>query len=193
MPFNLNWYDIVVLLALLYGIWSGVRNGLTGEFFNLVGAVLLVVLSVKGYVPVGQWLHDKMVKDAEQAHLIAFVGIVVGMFALILLVRWVVDRFVKKKKKLLGAITENVGGGLAGVVRMAVIMTVLTVTLCLMRSEFWHVQVGRQSRVGAFLLRQLPTVKATVEKHFPENLWIAEKLKRRTDPSVEDESSQKTK
>jgi len=47
-----NWYDWVVAVALLYGVWSGVRNGLLGELIWMVGAILMVI----GAVSAANWL-----------------------------------------------------------------------------------------------------------------------------------------
>jgi uncharacterized membrane protein required for colicin V production len=48
-----NWYDVVVVIALLYGVWSGVRAGLTGEVIRVVGLILMVVVALASYQSAG--------------------------------------------------------------------------------------------------------------------------------------------
>ena len=56
----------------------------------------------------------------------------------------------------------------------------------LVGNEFWHEQVGRESWFGSLVVRQLPAIAAMTEKHFPEQLWFLDEIKRRPEPNVED-------
>jgi uncharacterized membrane protein required for colicin V production len=42
---SFNWYDAVVLLALVFGLWMGVRRGLSGELLRVFGLVLMAALT----------------------------------------------------------------------------------------------------------------------------------------------------
>jgi hypothetical protein len=54
------------------------------------------------------------------------------------------------------AAVEDAGGGVAGLLRMVVIMAWLSVILTLTRNQFWHDEIARNSRFGAFVVRQFP-------------------------------------
>ena len=71
---------------------------------------------------------------------------------------------------------------------MVVIMAWLSVILTLTRSPFWHEEIARNSRFGAFVVRQFPAV---AEKQFPEKMWFLKDLKRREEPNIEDGSAGK--
>ena len=184
-PFGINWYDLVVAAALVYGIWSGVRNGFSGEVLRVVGLVLMVVLALTLYVPTGKWLHSVSNWAIEVANLVAFVTIAVVVYVVSLLTRRLAHKRMKKMR--FTAAIENVGGGAAGLLRMAVVMAWLSVVLALTRSEFWHRSVARDSQFGSFVVKQFPAVAAMVEKQFPEKMWLLNDLKRRSEPGIEED------
>ncbi len=180
---SFNWYDIVVGVALLYGVWSGVRTGLFGEVLRVAGIILMVVAAVKLYIPAGDWLRDKTQMAEEPARLVAFVAIALVVYGVTLALRNFITGRVKKFKFL--AVVDNLGGAVAGVVRMAVVMAFVTLMISLMRSPFWHQQVSINSVFGSTVVAEFPAVQEVVKKSFPEKLWITEELKRRQEPDVD--------
>jgi uncharacterized membrane protein required for colicin V production len=178
-----NWYDWVVLAALIYGIWSGVRAGFSGEIIRMLGFLLMVALALHVYLSVGKWLQGITGLAEEPANLIAFISIAVVVYLISLLVRRLVHRQMKKVR--LTAAVENIGGGVAGLLRMVVLMASLSIILTLTRSPFWHGQIAGGSRFGAFVVRQFPAVAAVAEKNFPEKMWFLKDLKWREERNVE--------
>jgi len=178
-----NWYDVVVFVALLYGVWSGLRAGLMGEIIRVIGLVLMIALAFVLYRPVGDWIGDHSQWSDETAHLIAFVSIAVIVYLISLAVRLATHRHMQQMK--LAALVENIGGAFAGVVRMTLIMAWLTVVLSLSGNEFFQRSVGRESRFGSLVVEQLPALKSTVEKSLPKKLWI-EDIKQPAEPHHED-------
>ena len=183
MLFGTNWYDLVVAAALLYGIWSGIRNGFSGEVLRVLGLLGMAGLALGFYVGAGKWLQSLRGWAIEFANLIAFVAMAVAVYLASLLARVVVHRLMKRFR--FTAAVENVGGGSAGFLRMVVVMAWLSVALALTRSEFWHHEVARESRFGSFVVGQFPAVAAMVEKEFPEKMWFLQDLKRRAEPDAE--------
>jgi uncharacterized membrane protein required for colicin V production len=191
VPGTLNWYDVVVIAALLFGVWSGLRAGLTGEIIRVIGLVLMILLAMEFYLPAGNWLRTHSHMGEEMAYLIAFVSIAVIVHLIALAVRLSTHRQMQKLK--FAAIVENVGGSFAGVIRMAVIMTWLTVLLCLSESQFWRRTAGEESRFGSFVLGELPAVDAMVKKNFADKTWFLNDLKRRAEPNYEEFGSTNAK
>lgn len=191
MPGTLNWYDLVVIGALLFGVWSGLRAGLSGEIIRVIGLVLMIVLAAEFYLPAGNWLRTHSQLGEEFAYLVAFVSIAVTVHLVALAVRLATHRQMQKLK--FAAIVENVGGSFAGVIRMAVIMTWLTVLLCLSESHFWRRTAGEESRFGSFVVGHLPAVDAVVKKNFADKTWFLNDLKRRAEPNYEEAGSTNAK
>ncbi len=183
MPSSFNWFDVVVVVALGYGIWSGIRTGLSGEILRVFGIILMAVLGLGYYLPLGNWLQQQTGLVEEFAHLVAFVSIAVAVYLVSLLIRILVHK--KLKKLRLTATLENVGGAIAGGLRMLVIMALLSITFGLMRSPFWHDQVANGSQFGSFVVRQFPAVEAVAKKGFEERLWFTKDLKRPQEVDVD--------
>jgi uncharacterized membrane protein required for colicin V production len=180
---TMNWFDLAVVVALGYGVWSGVRAGLMGEIIRLVGLVLMVVLALQFFDPLGGWLQATAGGDRELWKLAAFVGIAVTVFLATLGVKAVTHRWMKKRS--FSAAVENVGGGVAGAVRMTMIMVLVSVLLCLIGSEFWFRQVGRDSAFGSFVVEQVPAVAERVDKGLADRIWFLDEIQRRPDPGLE--------
>lgn len=180
---SFNWYDIVVGVALVYGIWGGVRTGLFGEILRVVGMILMIATALHFYIPAGNWLKGVTRISEEPARLTAFVVIAVVVYLIALAVRNFVTSRVKKLQFL--ALLDNLGGAVAGLVRMVVVMAFVTIMISLMRSPFWHDQVSKNSVFGSTVVAQFPAVSEVVKKRFPETLWMTEELKRREELDVE--------
>ena len=185
-----NWYDVVVFVALLYGVWSGLRAGLMGEIIRVIGLVLMIALAFTLYQPVGDWLKDHSQWSEDTARLIAFISIAVIVYLISLAVRLATHRHMQKMK--LGSLVENIGGVFAGVIRMTLIMAWLTVILALSGNESLRRSVGVDSRFGSFVIEQLPALQPVVEKSLPGKLWIMDKIKRPPEPDIEDAGATNT-
>jgi membrane protein required for colicin V production len=185
-----NWYDAIVGVAILWGLWSGVRNGLFGEILRVLGLVAMVAAALKFYIPAGDWMQKTIKMPEEPARLLTFVVIAIVVYALAYRVRSFVHGRMKNFK--FGAFIENVGGAFAGVVRMLVVMGFLTIIISLMRSPFWHQQVSTKSQFGVFVVSEFPAVAEVVKKEFPETLWFTEDIKRREEPDVENAGTKTT-
>jgi uncharacterized membrane protein required for colicin V production len=179
-----NWYDVVVAAALLYGVWSGLRVGLTGEIIRVVGLVLAVVLALTLYQPVGDWIWHRCQLSQETAQLVAFVSLAVVVYLISMAVRLATHRHMKQYK--FSALLENVGGAFAGMVRMAVIMAWLTLILVLSGMSQLGRSVSEESRFGSFVVRQLPALQSVVQKSLPRQMRIMPDLKRQPEPNYDE-------
>lgn len=180
----MNWYDVVVVIALLYGVWSGLRSGLMGEIIRVIGLVLMVVLALELQQPFGDWIKNHSQMSDETAYLLAFVSIAVVVYLISVAARLATHRHMQQMK--LGALVENVGGGFAGVVRMTLIMAWVSVVLSLSSDGFLRRAVGTESRFGSFVVNQLPGLRSVVDKSLPGKTWVSQDLKRRPEPNLEE-------
>src|SRR5262249_30799700 len=151
---TVNWYDVVVVAAVLYGAWSGIRAGLTGEIIRVIGLVLMIVLAVEFQQPVGDWIAGHTSVPDNGAHLLGFAGIALVVYFITLAVRLRVQKQVQALK--VSALLENVGGGFAGAVRMVAIMVWVTILVSASFGGELRSAV-KSSRFGASVLNQLPT------------------------------------
>lgn len=184
LPFNANWFDVVWAVALIFGMWSGVRVGLLGEFIRLVSWILMIVLSVKYYDRVGDWLQPKTGWEPEMCRLMAFVGIVAGIYLVSLLLRYWLRKAMLKSKS--AAFMENFGGLVLGVVRMSLVMVFLTLWLAMVRSPFWQKHVAKESVFGSAVVNAVPTVAELSKKQWKETVPFFRDLERPIDADDND-------
>ena len=178
---GVNWYDVVVAAAVFYGVWSGLRAGLTGEIIRVVGLVLAVVLALALYQPVGDYTGHHSQLSEETAQLVAFVSIALVVYLISVAARLATRRHMKEYK--FSALLENVGGAFAGVVRMTVIMGWLTLILALSGGNFLGRSVSEESRFGSFIVHQLPALQSAVDKSLPRQMRFMPDVKRPAEPN----------
>src|ERR1017187_685859 len=162
---TVNWDDVVVVGAMFYGVWGGIRAGLTGEIIRVIGLVLMIVVAVRLHHPVGDWLSANSPLPHDTAQLIVFVSIAVVVYLISVWIRLATRRRMQELKT--GALVENVGGGFAGAVRMVLIMAWVTVVLSLSTSNFLYDEVGVRSRFGSLVLDQFPAARTAMQKNSP--------------------------
>jgi|GEM_PF-949542 len=187
--FETHWYDVVVVVGLIIGLWSGMRMGFSGEALRAVSLVLGVIAGMEYYATAGQWLTKHSCLVPERANLMMFVAIMFGVYLVFGLFRLAVKQWTRERP--LSAFTENFGGAMAGLVRMGAIMVAVTIYFCLLQSEFWHEQVGRESRFGQYVVRLFPDLAPVVQKRELEKVWFLRDPKRRPDFDIEQTISEK--
>jgi uncharacterized membrane protein required for colicin V production len=189
ITFETHWYDVVVVVALIIGLWSGMRAGFSREVLRTVGLVIGVITGIGYYAAAGQWLTEQSSMVPERANLVMFIAIVLGVHLVFGFIRLAVGRWTRNRP--LSAFTENLGGAATGLVRMWVVMVAVTVYFCLLQSEFWHEQVGRESRFGRCVVEMLPDLAPVVEKREVEKIWFLREPKRRPVPDFEQAEPEK--
>ncbi|MGD0017160.1 MAG: CvpA family protein [Verrucomicrobiia bacterium] len=189
IKFDTHWYDALVMIALIIGLWNGMRMGFSAEVLRAVGLVVGVIAGVLYYAVAGQWLTEHLELVSERANLLMFVAIVLGVHIVFGFVRLAVRRWTQNRP--LSGFVENIGGALAGLVRMLAIMVGVTVYLCLLQSEFWHEQVGRESRFGQRVVQEFPDLAPAVEKREMKKAWFQSELKRRPEADIEQTEPEK--
>ena len=134
---------------------------------------------------VGQWLHFVFGGDVpdEPVRVHQAMARAVVVYLAVRAVRNIIHGRVKKMR--FWATIDNLGGGVAGLTRMLVVMAFLTILISLMRSPFWHEQVSKNSQFGSYIVSQFPAVAEVVKKEFPETLWFTKSIKRRQEPDVD--------
>lgn len=184
LPFGANWFDVLWAIALLYGLWDGIRSGFVGEVVRVGGWVLMLWLGLKYYLTAGDWMKKQFMMDTEVARLTAFVVIVLGTYIVMLIIRHYTGKWTTRMKR--SGLIENVGGALLGVSRLAMAMAFLTIWLSLVRSPFWHRHVSKESRFGSSVVNELPDVKKVVETPYPEKFPLFRDIERPIDADEED-------
>jgi len=58
MKFSVNWFDILVIILLIGGIFHGRKRGMSLELLPLFKLLIIVVVGARVYQPVGTWISE---------------------------------------------------------------------------------------------------------------------------------------
>ena len=151
-----NWYDLVILTALGWGIWHGKRWGLSEKATTTVGSLLVLAATLKFYLPVYQWMHDHQCFEVAALGAASVLAIAVGIYLPVLLVRWRLSRWIQSH--LFPPAVEKYGGAVLGLVSMTALIAWLTVGLLLTCGRSAHREVVQDSWLGSRIVNRLPAV-----------------------------------
>ena len=153
-----NWYDLVILVALAWGIWHGKRWGLSEKATTTVGSLLVLAATLKFYLPVYKWMQDRHCFELEALGAAAVLAIAVGIYLPVLLVRWRLSRWIQSH--LFPQSVEKYGGAVLGLVSMTALIAWLSVGLLLTCGRSAHREVVQDSWLGSRIVNRLPAVAA---------------------------------
>ena len=119
---HFNWIDGVILFFVLWGVFWGVKRGLTGEILKIIGVLVAFVLAIRysalwgGYINEQQWADQEIVNWI--AFFLIFLLVALGFFLLAKI------PYLILRKTLLGTV-DRILGGVFGAIRGLVIISVV--------------------------------------------------------------------
>ncbi|HBA84991.1 MAG TPA: hypothetical protein DCZ95_12925 [Verrucomicrobia bacterium] len=159
-----NVVDLAVLGFLLLGLVMGIRRGLSGELAGLIGAGASVWAGWYYYQPASQYLVEKTRLTGQAAQGVAFLGLLVGAWILMILLRLVLRHVMEFAFK--GKI-ERIGGGLAGLLKTGVIASAVLLLLGMWPHAFLHRLFAEDSLFGRIAGRNLMPVYDELSVKYP--------------------------
>jgi len=130
LPFN--WFDAVVVLAVLFGLFRGRRNGMSKELLPLLQWLVLVPVCGFGYPILGGILIKSVGLSKLSGFLLAYLALAFAVFLFFSILRHRSDEKLAKSNFFKGV--EYYLGMMAGAVRYA---CVLIFVLALLNARFY--------------------------------------------------------
>lgn len=136
-----NWFDVALILVILFGFWRGRKNGMTKEFLPVSQWLAIVIAAAFGYRPLGDLLmgqgairavFGKSFNEQTAAYVSSYLIIAVLVFVMFIFVRhWL-------KPKLEGSNVFGSGeyylGMVSGVLRY---VCIVVFALALLNAPFY--------------------------------------------------------
>ena len=149
--------EVGVIVLVLWELLWGLKRGLSGEFSRLIGTMIVLVVGLRFYQAFGRLLisNTRLSENQELALAVAFILIVIG-FALLLLILRLIMRLlvsVKFNDKI-----DRPGGGLAGLLRGALMALLCVYAIGLWPHEYLRNVVRKQSIIGRTVFQYAPPV-----------------------------------
>ncbi|MFO7617495.1 MAG: CvpA family protein [Bacteroidales bacterium] len=121
----MNWLDLIIILVLIGGIFSGYRNGLIGEVASLAG----LILGIWGAVRFSWWAAELLEGFGLSFSLMPVISFVITFLVIVLLVQAVAGLV----RHLLESISlgwfNKIAGIAAGVAKAAIIGSVILILI----------------------------------------------------------------
>jgi len=119
---NLNWVDILVLIAIVRIIYIGVRQGFIVEFSKILGLIFAVVLSFHYYSTLSNLVHSNSPLPAGFSDLICFN---ILLLAVVLLFKFIREGLAMIIKVEPVSFVNTWGGLLLGLLRAWIFSSVI--------------------------------------------------------------------
>jgi uncharacterized membrane protein required for colicin V production len=158
--------DCVVLAIILFELLMGLRRGLSGELFRLIGTCLVLAISLRFYGDFGLMIaeHSRLGQNQEMALALAFLLITAGMSVCIALLRIVFTLLVTVK---FNEAFDRPAGGAAGGAHGAVIAAIIVFAAGLWPNEQLQAMIKVDSYFGRTIFKFAPAVTEKIRAISP--------------------------
>lgn len=153
--------EIAVCAVILWEFLMGLRRGLSGELFRLIGSCLVLLTGLGFYRDFGFMIanHSRLAHDPETALALAFLLIIAGMGACFFLLHIILHLVVKVK---FNDAFDRPAGGIAGIARGAVLAILLVFAAGLWPDTPLRAMITEKSFAGKNIFRFAPAVTARI-------------------------------
>jgi len=167
-----NIIDAIVGVFLAAGLIGGVRRGLSGELARAVIAVACIVVASLYGRPLADWALNRFGLSPRTSYLAALLALLLGVYLASSLLRMLLGRLMdfQFKGKL-----ERLGGGLCGLLRSGVVVSILLLLLSLMPNPKLRDLITQESSSGRLICPHMRPMYESLSERVPE-LRIPEPL-----------------
>ena len=155
---DMNWLDIVIIVAIAVTTFIGVRIGIIKAVLTLAGVIGGVILAGRYHAPLAQQLT--IIPQANVAKIVAFVIILIVVMVIAAVLAWLLKRAVSVVK--LGWV-NSIGGAVFGLALGAILCSALLAIWV----KFLGIQgATAESILTPILLDHFPVVLALLPEEF---------------------------
>jgi len=153
----MNWLDIIIIVALIVPVFTGLMQGLIKAALSLVGIIVGVVVASNYYENLAGVLG--FISNEDVANIVAFIIILAVVFIIANMIAFFLRATIKAL--LLGWV-DRVGGAVFGFVMGAIFISALLATIV----KFFGEGLVTESALAGFLLNQFPVVLGLLPSQF---------------------------
>ncbi len=139
LKLNVNLVDFLVLFVFFRGFYVGLKSGVVAELFRLVSVLCSTFLIVHYYLPLAQFLLEKLFISEKICEFIAFTMTTGVVFLLFLLIRegWLIIFKVNVQSP-----PVRWGGAVLSLATSYFVGGLLFLALVLLNNNFWNQDLG---------------------------------------------------
>ena len=153
----MHWLDIIIIVALIIPIFTGLMQGLIKAALSLAGIIVGVVLASNFYENLAGVLT--FISNEDVANIVAFIIIL----AVVFIIANVIAFFLRATiKALLLGWVDRVGGAVFGFIMGAILISALLATIV----KFFGEGMVTESALAGFLLDKFPMILGLLPSQF---------------------------
>lgn len=150
---HINWVDVLTAILLFRTSYIGGRTGLSVEIYRIVGVLAGLYISMRFYSPLGTWINAGLSLPQELVDGISFLILIL---LCMLSLKLVGVGFTKVVKLAFADKIDKWGGFLAGLLRGAVLLSLLFAFFGIIQVDYLVKSVEERSLTGPYLQKLVP-------------------------------------
>ncbi len=164
---QINWVDIFVLILLIRTSYVGLRCGLLGEIFKILGIIAALFVSIRYYSNLAQFLTTQVFFSKLSLPVnrgISFVCLLLAVMLIFKLGRFIA-RFIMQLE--VADPLKRMGGVICGFIRGGIIASLILFALNLLPLDYLKKSINEDSWSGSRLIKVGPAIHHTIIKFSP--------------------------
>lgn len=161
---RINWVDILVVILMARISYVALADGLSHEIFPLIGTFITAVVSAHYYHEVSAIMRDMAKLPEAVTDLLGFLALLTAVGIVFKLIRMLVDAIMKVTWHPL---VERGGGLVFGLLRSALVVSVVLMTLSLTPLSYLQDSIKGKSLTGRYFLNIVPDITDKIDWAFP--------------------------
>ncbi|MFA5094539.1 MAG: CvpA family protein [Candidatus Omnitrophota bacterium] len=163
---RVNWVDVLTVILLLRTCYIGARTGLSVEIFRIIGVILGLYVAAKYYSPFGSRINAGLSLPQDLVDGFSFVLLVLLPMLSLKLVALGLTKIVKLS---FADKIDKWGGFLAGLLRGALLLSLLFMLFNILNVDYLVRSVDERSLSGPYIRQLVPYAYKVVGKTSPED------------------------
>ena len=162
---KINWVDVLVVIIMIRTSYIAFQDGLSHEIFPLISTVFIILLSLHYYEKIAVFISQNLFPiSLPILNWLSFTFLVIITAILFKFLKIVLDKIIKVTWHPL---VEKFGGLAAGIVRAAMLTSIVLMIIALMPLSYLQWSVKDRSLTGMYFIRIGPSICETVSRFLP--------------------------
>lgn len=165
---KVNWVDVLFLIIILRGVYTGAYRGFFTELFNVLGVCVAIVLSIHFYSSGANLLLKYLFVPFNMSNLISFMLIALCVYLLFQLVETIIRKLVKVEALPdFNKAVSKIGGPIVGFCRGIAVSIFVFLVLLLIPMDYVVNSAKVNSFSGKFFSQAATTLYQKTVSIFP--------------------------
>jgi len=170
---QINWVDVLLILALLRGLYSGFSNCFLTECIRLIGIAFAILISINNFSTIAEIVRQNTILNETLAIPAAFMAIYFAITIFFRLIRLIIRRLIPETPNPIDRFLSALLGGLRAVFLSSLLLTAMVGS----GVGFFKTAVEEKSYLSNYIIDIGPAVYRSMENIYPGDFYIPDAMK----------------